>query len=214
MTPSRFADRFLFYSNQPQQQTGVAMLYNDILSLAGGSDILTEDAAWAVEFSNCPAPAAPAVPEIGHAAGGEVVTSANFSPNSPFSLRITPNITYGEVCLYQEARRFVAEDQCDMAIELCVFAQRCRDQFPGSKLIITSGNRPPAVNASIGGATNSEHLYRKGEGALDIYLEGTSVWTLQDWMDQNWPYSLGYGAPRGFVHFGIRQGRPRVRWDY
>jgi hypothetical protein len=25
---------------------------------------------------------------------------------------------------------------------------------------------------------------------------------------------LGYGAPKGFVHLGIRKGRPRVRWDY
>ena len=25
---------------------------------------------------------------------------------------------------------------------------------------------------------------------------------------------LGYGAPKGFVHLGIRQGSPRVRWDY
>jgi hypothetical protein len=37
---------------------------------------------------------------------------------------------------------------------------------------------------------------------------------VQDWCDLNWPFSLGYGAPKGFIHLGIRAGRPRVRWDY
>lgn len=66
MTPSRFQDRFLFFSNQPQQQTAVAMLYSEIEALPGGESILSEDASWAVEFSNTPAPppapAAPATP--------------------------------------------------------------------------------------------------------------------------------------------------------
>jgi hypothetical protein len=25
---------------------------------------------------------------------------------------------------------------------------------------------------------------------------------------------LGYGATKGFVHLGMRLGRPRIRWDY
>ena len=32
---------------------------------------------------------------------------------------------------------------------------------------------------------------------------------------RTWPYSLGYGANKGgFVHLGIREGGPRIRWDY
>jgi uncharacterized protein YcbK (DUF882 family) len=67
----------------------------------------------------------------------------------------------------------------------------------------------------VGGASRSEHLYDAPDtGALDFYVDGVSVYTLQEWADGAWPYSLGYGAPKGFIHVGIRPGRPRIRWDY
>ena len=82
-------------------------------------------------------------------------------------------------------------------------------------MIITSGYRPPAINRSVGGANSSEHLYNApGLGAVDFYIKGAPITEVQAWCDKAWPYSLGYGAPKGFVHLGIRQGRPRVRWDY
>lgn len=137
-----------------------------------------------------------------------------FRPSSPFSYKLTPNITYGEIALNSEARRFKAQHQCDTAMILCQFAQKARDHF-GKPVIITSGYRPPKINAQVGGASRSEHLYdAKDTGAIDFYLDGMSVKTLQDWADKEWPYSLGYGAPRGFIHVGMRPGKPRVRWDY
>jgi hypothetical protein len=51
-------------------------------------------------------------------------------------------------------------------------------------------------------------------GAVDFYIQGVDIHKLQAWCDKEWPYSLGYGAPKGFVHLGIRAGRPKVRWDY
>jgi len=138
-----------------------------------------------------------------------------FNPWSPFTYKITPHITYGELTLNQENRRFNKQYQCETALELCQFLEKARTQFGNKPLIITSGNRPPAVNKSVGGASNSEHLYSAPDvGAVDFYIEGVSVWSLQDWCDRNWPYSLGYGVPKGFVHVGIRQGKPKVRWDY
>jgi len=138
-----------------------------------------------------------------------------FNPWSPFTYKITPHITYGELTLNQENRRFNKQYQCETALELCQFLEKARTQFGNKPLIITSGNRPPAVNKSVGGASNSEHLYSAPDvGAVDFYIEGVSVWSLQDWCDRNWPYSLGYGAPKGFVHVGIRKGKPKVRWDY
>lgn len=135
-------------------------------------------------------------------------------PQSPFSTQITPNITYGELALQSEARAFVAQHQCDTAVQLCQFAQKARDHFK-KPVIITSGFRPPKINAAVGGASRSEHLYDAPDtGAIDFYLDGLSVKTLQDWADREWPYSLGYGAPKGFIHVGIRPGRPRVRWVY
>lgn len=137
-----------------------------------------------------------------------------FKPDSPFDFRVTPNIKYGELCLNDPARRFTRQDQCDVALELCKFAERARAKFGGKPIIITSGHRPKAVNDAVGGAKNSEHLYDKGSGAIDFYIDGVSVKELQDWCDANWPASLGYGAPKGFVHLGMRPGKPRVRWNY
>lgn len=140
---------------------------------------------------------------------------AKLSPQSPFSARITPHIRLGEFALDQEARRFDHQHQIDTAAELAAFMERARTHFGGKPVIITSGYRPPAINRSVGGASGSEHLYdAPGVGAADFYIDGVNINTLQDWCDDHWPYSLGYGAPKGFVHLGIRRGRPKMRWDY
>lgn len=140
---------------------------------------------------------------------------AKLTPAAPFTARLTPHITLGEFALNQPERRFTAQHQIDAAAELAAFLERCRTRFGGKPVIITSGYRPPAVNRSVGGASQSEHLYdAKDTGAVDFYIDGVPVQAVQDWCDKEWPYSVGYGAPKGFVHLGIRPGRPRVRWDY
>jgi len=61
MTPTRWNDRFLYFANQPQQQDAVRMLYDAILAQPGGRAILSEDAPWALRYSEAPpAPPAPA----------------------------------------------------------------------------------------------------------------------------------------------------------
>ena len=153
--------------------------------------------------------------EVSLFVGQELQQPAKITPASPFTTRITPHIQLGEFALFQEARRFDRQHQVDTAAELAAFMERCRAQFGGRPCIITSGYRPPAVNRSVGGASGSEHLYNAPNvGAADFYIKGVSVWVVQGWCDDHWPYSLGYGAPKGFVHLGIRAGRPRVRWDY
>lgn len=142
-------------------------------------------------------------------------TEITFNPWSPFTTNITPNIKYGELTLNQEARRFTKQYQCDTALELCKFLEKVRSAFGNKPLIITSASRPEPINTQVGGAKNSEHTYNApSKGAVDFYIEGVSTYTVQSWCDKNWPYSVGYGAPKGFVHLGIREGRPRVRWDY
>jgi hypothetical protein len=137
------------------------------------------------------------------------------SPSSPFSRRITPHFTIGEFALGQEARRFDHQYQVDTAAELAMFLERVRTAFGGKAVIITSGYRNPAINRSVGGASASEHLYSApGVGAVDFYVQGADISAVQAWVDREWPYSVGYGAPKGFVHLGCRQGRPRVRWVY
>jgi GH24 family phage-related lysozyme (muramidase) len=172
----------------------------------GGSGVLPglvrRRAAEVALFAGGPAGAATA-PQVG-----------KVRPSDPFSTRLTPHITLGEFALGQEVRRFQQQHQVDTAAELAAFLERVRSRF-GKPVIITSGYRPPAINASVGGASGSEHLYNApGVGAVDFYVDGASIQVVQDWCDKEWPYSLGYGALKGFVHLGIRQGRPRVRWDY
>jgi GH24 family phage-related lysozyme (muramidase) len=141
--------------------------------------------------------------------------TAKLTPSSPFTLRITPHITLGEFALGQEARRFHHQHQVDTAAELAAFLERVRTAFGGKPIIITSGYRPAAINRSVGGASGSEHLFdAPGVGAVDFYIDGADINKVQAWVDREWPYSVGYGAPKGFVHLGIRKGRPRVRWDY
>lgn len=137
-----------------------------------------------------------------------------FRPSSPFSYKLTPNVTYGELCLQSPARRFQQQHQCETALMLAQFVQKARDAF-NCPAVITSGYRPPVINRAVGGASSSEHLYdTPSTGAIDFYLDGMPVKELQDWADRAWGYSLGYGAPKGFIHIGIRPGHPRVRWDY
>lgn len=140
---------------------------------------------------------------------------AKLTPASPFSARLTPHIRLGEFALDQEARRFVAQHQVDTAAELAAFLERARSTFGNKPVIITSGFRPPAINASVGGASGSEHLFNApGVGAVDWYLEGVDIYKLQEWCVREWPYSTGLGAPKKFIHTGIRAGRPRLTWPY
>lgn len=151
----------------------------------------------------------------GRAKQAAAPVSAMFTPESPFSFKITPHITYGEFALGQEARRFDHQHQCDTATKLAQFLEKARAQFGGKPITITSGYRPAAVNRAVGGASQSEHLYNAiGVGAVDFNIIGADIYAVQDWCDREWPYSLGYGAPKGFVHLGIRQGSPKVRWVY
>ena len=138
-----------------------------------------------------------------------------FDPWSPFGYKVTPNITYGELTLNQEARRFTKHFQCETAVKLCEFLEQVRLAFNNRPIIITSGSRPEPINREVGGAKNSEHTYDAPlKGAVDFYIEGANIYDVQAWCDQNWKYSLGYGANKGFIHIGMRETQNKIRWNY
>jgi len=196
LTEEQFLNFFSNYKGLEGQRKGLLNLRKQMLAARPG--LLGADNEWIKEYRDNSDPAP-----------GRVL------PGSPFSTRLTPHIRLGEFALDQEARRFNHQHQVDTAAELAAFMERCRAKFGGKPVIITSGYRPPAINRSVGGASGSEHLYNApGVGAVDFYIRGVDTKAVQDWCDSNWPYSLGYGAPKGFVHLGIRANRPRVRWDY
>jgi len=186
----KFTDAAFYYKQEPQQIKAWEYLQEKV-----SEDILGE-------FTTIYRETPPTPPRT------------KLTPGSPMSQLVTPNFTYSELCNGgQEARRFTAQDQCDIATEICEYLEKLRDKFGPIK--ITSGHRPPAINASVGGASQSEHLYQVGCGAVDIYPINGRGQEMENFCDQDWPYSVGYGMSyRGFVHLGIRAGRPRVRWDY
>jgi hypothetical protein len=192
-TDERWLQFWGSYKGLEHQKKAVIKLAQHIKQCDTG--LLTENAEWVEAFK-----ARPALPK--------------FTPASPFSHKITPNVTYGELALQSESRRFHHQHQCDTAAVLAQFVQRARDHY-GRPAIITSGYRPPKINAQVGGASRSEHLYDKPDtGAIDFYIDGIPVIQLQNWADKEWPHSLGYGASKGFIHLGLRPGRYRVRWNY
>jgi hypothetical protein len=186
----KFMDAAFYYKQEPQQIRAWEYLQEKV-----SEDILGEFTAIYRET--------PPTPSL-----------TKLTPGSPMSQLVTPNFTYSELCNGgQEARRFTSQDQCDIATEICEYLEKLRDKFGPIK--ITSGHRPPAINASVGGASQSEHLFNVGDGAVDIYPINGRGKEMENFCDQDWPYSVGYGMDyRGFVHLGIRAGRPRVRWDY
>lgn len=186
----KFTDAAFYYKQEPQQIKAWEYLQDKV-----SEDILGE-------FTKIYRETPPTPP------------STKLTPGSPMSQLVTPNFTYSELCNGgQEARRFVSQDQCDIATEICEYLEKLRDKFGPIK--ITSGHRPPAINASVGGASQSEHLYQAGCGAVDIYPVNGRGQEMENFCDQDWPYSVGFGMSyRGFVHLGIRAGRPKVRWDY
>ena len=186
----KFTDAAFYYKQEPQQIKAWEYL----------QDKVSEDLSG--EFTTIYRETPPTPPRT------------KLTPGSPMSQLVTPNFTYSELCNGgQEARRFVTQDQCDIATEICEFLEILREKFGPIK--ITSGHRPPAINASVGGASQSEHLYQPGCGAVDVYPINGRGQEMEAYCDKNWPYSVGYGMSyRGFVHLGIRNGRPRVRWDY
>lgn len=144
-----------------------------------------------------------------------ITTDVKFTPDKSFAFAVTPNIKYGELALNEEARRFNKQFQCDTALVLCQFLERARKAFNDKPIVLTSGYRPAKINAAVGGAATSEHLFDAPDtGAVDFYIAGTDTYSVQAWCDAHWPCSLGYGAPKGFVHLGMRSGRPKVRWNY
>jgi hypothetical protein len=195
----KLIDFFRHYKGEPHQMAAV----EELQSLMPKS-LLQPDTPWVVTYRAAPKAKEPLLQQ----------GAVKLTPGATFSTKVTPHVTYGELTLSDERRRFTSQGQCDIATELCVFLEKVRAQFGGKPVVITSGHRPPAVNAAVGGASDSEHLYKPGCGAVDFWVKGADIYAVQDWCDKNWPYSVGYGAKKGFVHLGIRARRPRVRWDY
>lgn len=125
-----------------------------------------------------------------------------------FSSPISKYFTVGEATNRETRRIPQSADIRQNILTLATKLDEIRDAW-GSPIAVTSWYRPPAVNAAVGGARNSQHLYGK---AADIRPASGDIYKFQKWLDSRWDMALGYGAKKGFVHVDLRPGK--IRWNY
>ncbi len=86
--------------------------------------------------------------------------------------------------------------------------QKARDQI-GRPFLINSWYRPPAINASVGGVSNSQHLYGK---AIDFQVDGYSGRSLANAVMLWWNGGVGiYSNLPDVIHLDIG---PRRVWGF
>lgn len=139
--------------------------------------------------------------------GGYNVNKINWND---FNTPIGKYFTIGELLRYDK-RRIPTTDQVKQNIvNIVKELDKIREEW-GSPIGITSGYRPPSVNAAVGGVRNSQHLTGN---AVDIYPIGKNGLEFERWLDKRWDKALGYGqrSGKGFTHLDMRTGR--IRWNY
>ncbi len=93
--------------------------------------------------------------------------------------------------------------KCDydtVDIELVTVIQNVREYFE-SPVTITSGNRCPDYNKSIGGAPKSYHPRGR---AADIVVSGVPTNRVYRFLTQKYPGSYGIGKYDSFTHVDTR----------
>ena len=151
-----FKNFFKYYKSEAQQEAGVEILFDQI------RDVLKDDEhAWITTYRDKPKSS---------------VSTDVFTPDSPFNTKVTANFAYSELTNGGKKKRDVllVKHQCEVAVEICEFLEKARAKF--GPISITSAHRPPAINAAVGGVSNSEHLYSSGCGAVDAYPINGDEW--------------------------------------
>ena len=88
-----------------------------------------------------------------------------------------------------------------------------REKF-GSPIRITSGYRPPAVNSSLGGARNSQHLYFRAIDMIPMNGDFKRLWEiLKSSNFSGLGDAVFMGKNKGFFHADVRPGG-RVIFPY
>ena len=129
-----------------------------------------------------------------------------------FDSPVSKYFTIGEVSQFS-ANRYVTDPvHRKNVIELAKILDGIRDAW-GSPIGVTSWYRPTAVNRSVKGARNSQHLTGSG---VDIYPIGKDGRAFENWLDKTYNRALGYGqrSNKGFTHIDKRTTPPRIRWYY
>ena len=96
-------------------------------------------------------------------------------------------------------------------ITLAKELDKIRAQFGSKPMTITSWLRPPLVNASVRGVSNSQHLLG---WAADFQIAGIAPHVVAAKLRPAWKGGLGDSDT--FTHVDMRQlmGKPAAWWDY
>lgn len=89
--------------------------------------------------------------------------------------------------------------------ELVDVIQDIRDHF-GRPVTITSGNRCPAYNKTVGGASKSYHPRGR---AADIVVKSTTPLDVYMYLESKYPNQYGLGSYNSFTHIDTRTNKAR-----
>jgi uncharacterized protein YcbK (DUF882 family) len=131
--------------------------------------------------------------------------------NNP-NAKVSNFFTVGEVTQGDRRRIPTAGSQVEKnIIRLAAELDKIRQKW-GRPIGVTSWYRPTAVNAEVGGVSNSQHI---NGSAVDVYDMGGREREFEEFLDREWgDRALGYGVAsgRGFTHLDLRLGG--IRWTY
>lgn len=94
-------------------------------------------------------------------------------------------------------------------IRVCKALEDIRHIYGGRAMTINSWYRPPAVNAAVGGASQSRHLV--GD-AVDFLIAGVHPYDVYARLDSWWGAKGGLASATVFTHIDTRGYR--ARWSY
>lgn len=97
----------------------------------------------------------------------------------------------------------------DNIMRLADYLEDVRAHFGKASVIITSGYRPPSVNRSVGGVSNSQHLYG---AAADIVVGGFRPHEVYKHLNQWHGNKGGLGDSASFTHIDLRGYRARFNY--
>lgn len=109
-----------------------------------------------------------------------------------------------------KVKEFTCSDGTDTVLihkDLPVILQKIRDHF-GKPVNILSGYRTESKNASVGGATYSQHKYGT---AADITIKGVPPKQIAAYAETLLPNSGGIGIYSTFCHVDVR--KTKARWN-
>lgn len=199
-----------YYAELPNQDKGLELLQS-ALEKAGLTD---ENEEWVQEFRKAEKPKAKLELPVSVAAKESQVLQFTgvVDWNNPRS-RVSKYFTVAEVTQNDPRRRPQKGSNVEKNI-LFLAKELDKVRFAwGSALVITSWYRPAAINAAVGGVSNSQHI---NGGAVDIACTNGKPRDFEHWLDKvAWKNrALGYGiaSGRGFTHLDLRSGR--IRWRY